>query len=99
MLCQSIIGVSDSDIINDYHKSHATWKNSPTAAAGPEKGKLDKNAFAGAPIIAMSTTLSFLNKTYGSISLYLDKIGFDSKWRSRMRKSIAEDEQILLSKL
>jgi hypothetical protein len=88
MLCQSMLGVSDEEIIADYHLSHGMME---TAAAlkktlsKQEAGKIDRRIFRGAPREVMQTTLPWLRSKYGSVSPgYLDGIGFDSSWRDRL---------------
>lgn len=101
MLCQYIAGASDLEIIDDYHKSHKVWKNKLTAVGEIERGKLNKNVFAGAPENVMLITLSFIKSTYGSISSYLDHIGFDETWRSRLCKvlMVKDDFKKIVSNL
>lgn len=88
MLCQSIVGMSDTEIIEEYHRSHKLSEGSAAALGiSDEKlksGKLDRRVFSGAPRETMEETLTWLRSKYGSVSPgYLDDIGFDSSWRKR----------------
>ena len=100
MLLQSLMGVSDRDIIADYFQSnqmllqtslHPTKNNNndegsaAIANAVRIRGKMDRRAFAGTNEQAMISTLHFLRGKYGSVSPgYLDAIGFDASWRNRL---------------
>ena len=88
MLCQSMLGVSDEEIIADYHRSEGMIEGSAAlkkALSTQQAGKIDKRIFGGAPREVMQTTLAWLRSKYGSISPgYLDDIGFDSSWRDRL---------------
>ena len=96
MLLQSIVGVSDEEIIEDYYKSNIMRKTSSSAAANQgmqqgeqqkRRGKLDRAFFSGTNREAIIETLEYLRATYGSIAPgYLDAIGFDSSWRQRLVK-------------
>jgi hypothetical protein len=91
MLCQSILGLSDEDIVDDYFKSDVMRKDdtSPSAAAETvkqQRGKLNKRVMSGAPRHAMRETLTFVRGRYGSVAPgYLDAIGFDASWRLRFQ--------------
>jgi hypothetical protein len=88
MLLQSLLGVSDQDIVADYFLSNQMKRtNAGSAAAeqGRQRGKLDRKFFSGTNEQAMITTLAFLRNKYGSVSPgYLDAIGFDELWRNRL---------------
>jgi Tyrosine phosphatase family len=88
MLLQSLLGVSDDEIIDDYFRSNESFqkkKDSSSAGAAATKGKLDRSIFSGTNRQAMITTLEFLRSKYGSVSPgYLDDIGFDDDWRRRL---------------
>jgi hypothetical protein len=94
MLCQSIVGLSDVDILDDYHKSDSMRASSASEVMKPRrKGKLDRNVFAGSPREACVGALDFVRSKYGSVCPgYLDAIGFDEQWRRRFR-SIAMTKQ------
>ena len=92
MLCQTILGVSDDEIIADYHLSDVLRKKDEGSAAADSfggekvrrKGKLDRSVFSGAPKEAMIETLAWIREQYGSVCPgYLDSIGFDESWRRR----------------
>lgn len=88
MLLQSIMGVSDLDIIRDYFQSNQMLNGGGSAAAEDAvrtRGKLDRRFFSGTNEHAMISTLHFLRRSYGSVSPgYLDAIGFDASWRNRL---------------
>jgi hypothetical protein len=88
MLCQSMLGVSDEEIIADYHRSEGMIEGSAAlkkALSTQQAGKIDRQIFGGAPREVMQTTLAWLRSKYGSVSAgYLDDIGFDSSWRDRL---------------
>lgn len=88
MLCQSMLGVSDEEIIADYHLSEGMIEASAAlkkTLGKQQAGKIDKRIFGGAPSEVMQTTLVWLRSNYGSVSPgYLDNIGFDSSWRERL---------------
>ena len=98
MLCQSMIGLSDEEIIADYHLSDALRKRDEGSAAADQfggkvkkKGKLDRSVFSGAPKEAMIETLTWIRAQYGSINPgYLDGIGFDRQWRDRFVKAVTK---------
>lgn len=91
MLCQSILGIDDNTIIEDYHKSEQLLRKKEESAAmasvvnsqKPKKGKLNKAFFRVSPREAMIETLAFLRREHGTIHNYLDFIGFDKSWRER----------------
>lgn len=96
MLCQSILGLSDEDIIDDYFKSDVMRKEDTTLAAAvaetrqrpPPRGKVNQRVMAGAPRHAMRETLIFIRGMYGSVAPgYLDAIGFDTSWRLRFHEA------------
>jgi hypothetical protein len=87
MLLQSILKVSDMDIVADYFKSNQMRKGSAALdRMERRRGRLDRNIFSGSSREAMETTLEFLRGKYGSISDYLNAIGFDESWRIRLLK-------------
>ena len=129
MLLQSILGMKDEDIIEDYFLSnqmlngdkegsaavkdiemettttttittarpqdltrdgsdgnHDSLSSSPPPTSSPPIKRTKQNLFSGTNRHDMKTTLNFLRQKYGSICPgYLDSIGFDSKWRTRLR--------------
>lgn len=111
MLCQSMMGVSDDEIIADYHLSDTLKKRDEGSAAADQfggkvkrKGKLDRSVFSGAPMDAMIETLAWIRDQYGSINPgYLDSIGFDQSWRDRfvdvVSKRSSASVDVPLSKL
>lgn len=102
LLCQSILGLSHDDIIvEDYHKSDSMRASSASKAIKPpQKGRLDRNVFAGSPREACVGALEFLRSKYGSVSPgYLDAIGFDEAWRERFRLAIQNTPDAIQSRL
>jgi len=100
LLCQSILGLSDEKIVEDYFKSDVMRASSASEVMKPRrKGRLDRNVFAGSPREACVGALAFLRSKYGSVSPgYLDEIGFDESWRQRFQVVI-QDTPSLQSKL
>lgn len=100
MLCQSMIGLSDEEIIADYHLSDTLRKRDEGSAAADQfggkvkkKGSLDRSVFSGAPKEAMVETLAWIRDQYGSINPgYLDSIGFDRRWRDRFVKVVTKKQ-------
>ena len=99
MLCQSIIGLDENIIIQDYaesdkYKKQLAAEDRDGSAAGDlmvkknEKGKLDRSIFSGAPAKVMKQTLQYIQSKYGSVLGYLDAIGFDSEWRLRFTSAL-----------
>jgi len=89
MLLQSILGVSDLEIIADYFLSNQMLNGQDQGSAAANemrtRGKLDRRFFSGTNEQAMISTLHFLRGKYGSVSPgYLDAIGFDAQWRNRL---------------
>lgn len=95
MLCQSILDLSDDDIVDDYFKSNVMKASSASDAMKPRrKGRLDRNVFAGSPREACVGALEHVRNKYGSVSGYLNAIGFDESWRSRFRMAVQEPGQL-----
>ena len=102
MLCQSMMGLSDEDIIADYHQSEINYKNknknnstssssSSSKPSLPRPGKLDRQIFRAAPKSAMEATLTNLRAKYGSVYPgYLNHIGFDESWQRRFQECIVQ---------
>lgn len=91
MLLQSIIGVSDQDIIGDYNESEAMVDINKLDETR-EPGKLDRAMMRRAPKRAMAQTLRYLRDKYGSVSPgYLQAIGFDDSWRLRLVTALLLD--------
>lgn len=83
MLCQSILGLSDENVIADYAKSEC-MRDPSVAAQSLSRGRFDKAKFNGAPPESMVSTLEFIRAKYGSVCPgYVDAIGFDKSWRDR----------------
>ncbi len=94
MLCQSILGIDDRTIVEDYHKSEKFLKKKEESAAittiskTEVKGKINKSFFSGSPEEAMISTIAFIKDRYGSYQSYLDSIGFGIGWRERFTTAI-----------
>jgi hypothetical protein len=85
MLLQSIMELSDEEIILDYFKSNQMQKGSAALGSLRQTGAMDHDTFSGTNPEAMETTLRFLRSKYGSVSPgYLNSIGFDEIWRQRL---------------
>lgn len=99
LLCQSIMSMSDDEIISDYHLSDAMRGSSAAAsdvAYKPRrKGKLDRRVFSGAPKEACVGALEFIRRQYGSVDGYLDALGFDESWRQRFRAAVQQQEVLV----
>jgi hypothetical protein len=92
MLCQCIVNVSDEDIVEDYSLSgpQGETSNILTTKTG---GGLDRSKFNGAPKHVMEGTLEYIRNKYGSVCPgYLDSIGFDRLWQSRLNGVITTAE-------
>ena len=100
MLCQSILDMSDEEIVEDYHKSDGMRASPVAKVMKPQrKGKLDRNVFAGSPREACVGALDFIRTKYGTVSPgYLDSIGFDLSWRQRFQLA-TQEKRSLQSKL
>ena len=101
MLCQSILGQSDQDIIDEYFQSDMHMRDNSVVALKVVKGRLDKSKFTGAPREAMVKTLDFIRMKYGAAACigYLDSIGFDKNWRDRFIACQMQDNPAIHSKL
>ena len=76
--------VSDEDILLDYQASEAMIDFSKIDKT-PRPGRLDRAKMKRAPMQAMTQTLAFIRKKYGSVSPgYLQAIGFNDSWRLRL---------------
>lgn len=88
-LCiQSLLGVSDDDIVTDYAASESELASGSAAMARAYPGLIDKQFFAGAPPHVMRDTLQWLRDEYGSVDTYLNAIGFDASWQQRFVNSV-----------
>ena len=90
MLAQLLMGVPDATIVNDFAKSASV--QSFVAHKLQTEMKLSSgisNTFSQAPPDAMIQTLQFLRGNYGSITTYLDSVGFDESWQKRFQSSVS----------
>lgn len=83
-------GVSDRDIIADYHRSQGVGR----AALGGgrlERGvAVDYTRFHGAPEEVMEHVLGYVRGKFGSLDGYLDRIGFGGEKRRQLAKALCE---------
>lgn len=91
MLCQSILGYTKQEMIDEYHLSdeaHNPQQDTTKKTKNKTKKSLiDRNIFNTAPKHVMKETIEWLECNHGgSIDGYLDDIGFDETWRQRFRK-------------
>ena len=101
MLCQSILGQSDQEIVDEYFLSDRHMRDRTIVALKAVKGRLDKRKFTGAPREAMVKTLEFIRMKYGATACigYLDSIGFDKNWRDRFIACQMQNGHAMHSKL
>ena len=83
MLCEAMLGVKDSEIVNDFSRSKCIKTLAERRFNELFQGKLDVNSFSHAKPQTMRLTLDYLRSKYGSVSSYLDSIGFDKSWQTR----------------
>jgi hypothetical protein len=83
MLCVSMLGVADQDIIDDFTKSGCIRSLAEKRYIEIFKGQADPVRFADASPETMVHTLEYLRGKYGSIEKYLDSADFDETWRAR----------------
>jgi hypothetical protein len=83
MLCESMLGVKDDDIVDDFAQSICIQALAETRYAEIFKGRIDAVGFSHALPQTMMRTLEYLRHKYGSITKYLDSISFDESWRRR----------------
>lgn len=86
MLCGSVLGVTDEDIINDFAKSECIRALAEEKYARIFKGQIDSVDFSNADPETMMISLDYLRTKYGSINEYLDSAGFDESWRTRFKR-------------
>eukprot|EP00934_Nitzschia_sp_Nitz4_P006984 Nitzschia sp. Nitz4//scaffold203_size38902//24600//25796//NITZ4_007662-RA/size38902-snap-gene-0.54-mRNA-1//1//CDS//3329541430//6974//frame0 len=95
MLLQSLCGVSDETIIEDYVKSgemlamaHARNGSAAMQVAGRSSGestKVNADLYSGTFRKDMITTMAYIRNKYGSIAPgYFDAIGLDREWQQRL---------------
>lgn len=83
-------GVSDGDIIADYHRSHGV-RRAALGGGQIENGlAVDYSRFRGAPEEVMEHVLAYIRRRYGSLDGYLDSIGFDRDKRRRLAAALCE---------
>lgn len=83
MLCASILGVADDEIIADFAKSFCVRSLAEQRYIEIFQGHADPIRFAHASPETMVQTLQYLRQKYGSIDNYLNSTGFDESWRTR----------------
>jgi len=93
MLVLKVLGAGDGEIVADYTLSDSAYRdlNDRKAMVGAlQQEDLDPDKFLCAPAYVMEDTLRCLETQYGSVDGYLDSIGFDEKWRSKLRKALTD---------
>ena len=89
MLCEAMLGVTDVDIIDDFAKSGCIQSLAERTYNELFQGKIDAVGFSSAPTQTMMLTLEYLRSKYGSITNYLNSVGFDESWQRRYVKVAA----------
>jgi protein tyrosine/serine phosphatase len=83
MLCQSIVGDSDDDIMEEFAKSHCVQDLARVKLKAHFGDLVDSSNLPRADAETMRDTLHYLRDKYGSVDGYLDCIGLDASWRQR----------------
>lgn len=85
-------GASEEEILDDYTRSDAVKGIALGGLEHTEELKgLDHAAFSAAPREAMATCLEYIRSTYGSLTQYLDYIGFSSDDRDRLQAALGNE--------
>jgi hypothetical protein len=84
MLSQSLLGVSNEAIVEDFAKSASVQSWTESKMREVMSSGISK-VFAQAPPEAMVQTLEYLRNHYGSVEGYLESVGFDASWQRRFR--------------
>jgi len=93
-LILSALGVPRNEIIEDFYKSdifEGSEKFRQEAREAMIKNKILNEDFLRAPREVMEEVLEFIDKTYGSIENYLNKIGFHEEYRKKLREIMLEE--------
>jgi protein tyrosine/serine phosphatase len=83
MLCQSMLGVADEDIVKDFARSSCIRSLAEIRYAEIFNGKVNVDSFSHASPQTMRLALHYLRNKYGSVANYLDSVGFDAAWQNR----------------
>eukprot|EP01056_Protomagalhaensia_sp_Gyna25_P000703 Protomagalhaensia_sp_Gyna_25__702@NODE_132_length_4987_cov_161_218472_g104_i0_p2_GENE_NODE_132_length_4987_cov_161_218472_g104_i0NODE_132_length_4987_cov_161_218472_g104_i0_p2_ORF_typecomplete_len508_score68_19Y_phosphatase3/PF13350_6/7_3e39Y_phosphatase2/PF03162_13/14Y_phosphatase2/PF03162_13/0_00024Y_phosphatase/PF00102_27/1_5e03Y_phosphatase/PF00102_27/0_23DSPc/PF00782_20/0_23DUF4192/PF13830_6/4_9e02DUF4192/PF13830_6/0_05_NODE_132_length_4987_cov_161_218472_g104_i0361559 len=87
MLILSVLGAQESAILFDYY---LTERANPAYQAYNRKFIMNysglSEGFCSATVETARKTLDYMKRTWGSVLLYLDAIGFDADWRRLMRQ-------------
>jgi protein tyrosine/serine phosphatase len=96
MLCQSMLGLSDEEIVTEYNRSEGQIAGYAAAQLmEPSPGKLDRKAFSGSPRKVMELTLEWIRSSqYDSVTGYLNAIGFDSSWQERFTSAMSKSSKL-----
>jgi len=87
MLCSKMLGMEDSDVLNDFSKSIVIRDIAVKKFQKFFGDNVDSEGFALSKEEAMQEAITNLLDRYGSIPLYLDSIGFGRDWQTRFRKA------------
>lgn len=87
MLCGKMLGTSDSEIDDDFAQSESIRELAETKFRDMFGDGVDVAEFARSRKESMQATVEYVQSSYGSVSQYLDSIGFDSEWQSRFRNA------------
>ena len=84
-LLQHAVGDSEEDIVAAYAAS-AELLNEPEPSGSPApRGEVDWTALRGSPAPAMSATLAWVRREYGTLDGFLDSVGAGEAWASELR--------------
>lgn len=89
LLVLMIAGATPDEIVADYVKSQASARTEAGMARMRQiNPDLDIDAFTQAPPEVAHGTMLFIHEELGGLSNYLDSIGFDHSWRTRLQAAI-----------
>lgn len=84
-LLQHAVGDCEADIVAAYAAS-AELLNEPEPSGSPApRGAVDWTPLRGSPAPAMSATLAWVRREYGTLDGYLDSVGAGEAWASELR--------------
>lgn len=94
MLVLLCLGVEREAIINDYVISdsvYADLDDKDAMVGALQQQQLDPERFLRAPRNVMETTMDLLYREYGGAEKYMDRIGFNSEDRMRLRAALCDE--------